>query len=504
MTAPPALPVSMTLDLGTAPVAAYWIRGQRVHGSLDSANDGPVPLELALDARTSHLAFSVSLGVSALTLAPGERRRLPVEIAVAPDVWANFKIQVAVRARTADGAQRSATAQIVTSADAPPLAEAQVFPLPSAMLGGFDVASTALGSRVVAPDGDPTIEAQRLLHDGVTFPGGFTAPADALPLTLTVAFGGDRVWPIAGVALHPQAGTDWIYPPEQLKAFDLLLSEDGVHFEPVLSGELSIVQIEQAFLLDHPRPARAAQLRLKSNHADNIGKIGLGEWKLITVPGIPEGLSVNIADAARGGHLVYSNPAIGSSYAEARELLQEGGPSMPIEPAAGPPTWVIGFQDDRAAQIASLEWVDQDQQYKPLRVGRRGRQPGYAARAVAGPRRLEARPRQAGGGGLEAAAAGLGAFRPVRCSQCHSAGEAGREEVGAPHGDPDLRAPDRRRLSLDPRRMGLPQPRRHLRSHPPAAAGTDGRRGRPQRQPGRSAAAPPRRGRGRRGPPERR
>ena len=72
--------------------------------------------------------------------------------------------------------------------------------------------------------------------------------AVAPTITLTTRFGGDRQWPIAGITLQPQI-ENRLYPAEQLKDFELWLSTDGTNFELVLSGSLSLLPVEQAFVL---------------------------------------------------------------------------------------------------------------------------------------------------------------------------------------------------------------------------------------------------------------
>ena len=160
--------------------------------------------------------------------------------------------------------------------------------MPKELLGGFDVASASLGGIMSLPEGDTSNEHPGVLQDGLVGDakaGAFAIPAAQLPYVLTVKFGANHPWTIAGITIHPQA-QGRLYPAEQLKDFDLLLSEDGVNFEPAFSGSLSMLPVEQAFVLPKPVVARAAQLRLKSNHADNLGNVGLSEWKVIAVPGI--------------------------------------------------------------------------------------------------------------------------------------------------------------------------------------------------------------------------
>ena len=80
------------------------------------------------------------------------------------------------------------------------------------------------------------------------------------------------------LTLHPHI-QERIYPAEQLQEFDFLLSADGTTLKPGLSGKATMLAIEQSFALGVPRAAQAAQLRLKANHADNLGKTGLSDGR---------------------------------------------------------------------------------------------------------------------------------------------------------------------------------------------------------------------------------
>lgn len=354
---PSALPLTMSIDPAKATIAAYWIRGQRLRGHVTLTNTGPKALGLTLDLQSSHFAVTPSLAVSSLRLEPGATQQVPVEFAVAKDVWAEKSIQVAVRARTQSGGQQTAIAIIEADPSAAPVAEEVAFPLPEALLGGFNVGWSALGALIEVSDTITNDTDKEQLNDGI-IAGGYSVLAEAAPVTITTKFGGDKSWPIAGLAIFPQHASA-LFPPEQVRDFDLLLSDDGRNFEVAYSGHLTMLPMEQAFVLEKPRRARAAQLRLKSNHADNLGKIGFGEWKLIASPGELSGTSLNIAEARRGGHVVRANPLIGEMWDDARGILEDGGDPAEVEITAGQkPEWVVGFHESRAAQIVGFEWQE--------------------------------------------------------------------------------------------------------------------------------------------------
>jgi hypothetical protein len=353
---------TLSLDLGKEPITPYWVRGQRIKGALVVKNTGGTALNLALAVRSSHVAYAPTLGMQTLALAPHASASVPIEIAVLPDAWTGDGVQISVSASDKDFAPVSASATITVDANALPLAQEVAFPLPPALRGGFNVASTALGAFPLADSQDDNINAMKTsLFNGFVATDGYVVPADGMPKTIEVKFGGDKVWPVAGIAIHPQV-EGRIYPAEQIADFDLLLSADGVTFTTALSGRVSMLPIEQTFVLTKPILAKAAQLRIKNNHADNVGSVGLSEWKVIASPQGTTGISVNIADPDRGGHIVRSDPLLGTSPDSAKSILVPGGGAL--EDAIGQdlvaqgvrPSFVIGFHEDRAAQVSALEW----------------------------------------------------------------------------------------------------------------------------------------------------
>lgn len=356
--ATPTLPLELKLKLDQAIVAAFWIRGQRIKGHIDLVNTGPSSLDLTLDVVSSHFAYQPVLNNRSVTLAAGAQTSVPFDVVVAPDAWANQRVDFVAKAVTADGSSTTDVTQLTADPAALPVAQEISFPLPKNLIGGFNVASSALGGVITLPEGDTSNEKPAFLQDGLAGDakiGAFAVPGNQLPYVITASFGAAHPWTIVGITIHPQA-EGRLYPAEQLKDFDLLLSEDGVLFKPVLSGQLSMLPVEQAFVLDKPFLARAAQLRLKSNHADNLGNVGLSEWKVIAKPGEPDGLSADIAEWSRGGHVVWNNVVIPSGPEGERAMLGTATSTVVKVPAGQRPEWVIGFNEDRAAQIARLEW----------------------------------------------------------------------------------------------------------------------------------------------------
>ena len=244
---------------------------------------------------------------------------------------------------------------IAVDRDQPPVDTEQGWSVPPALRGGLDVASPGLGGAPV-PAFDPAAEAQ--LYDGVAPSGaGFSGPFTGEPVTLTVDLAGTDPIPVAGIILDPQAGGGDL---EQVpRTFDLLLSTDGVDFQQVMSGTLSPLPVDQSFVLPAPVLATFAQLRIDSVYADRPDTVALGEWKVIATPGVtPSTEPLDIADPGLGGHVVWMDPqTTDPAFADQLLSADPARETLPVVRGAKP-QWVVGFQDDRAAAIGELRWID--------------------------------------------------------------------------------------------------------------------------------------------------
>lgn len=357
-TPPPNLPVDVALSVESDQVAAYWPAGQRVDGSVTLTATGPDPVDIALDAQTSHYAWTVEPGMLTVHLEPGQTFSVPWTVHAQADVWADIPVRITLRARDATGRQRTAFVELTPGRETDPVHPEQAWSVPDALLGGLDAASLAMGATpVVALDADQ----ESRLHDGVTpTGGGMDMNIAGLPVTLTVDLAGDAPIPVAGTILDPLAGVStFAFIPRR---FELLLSSDGVEYQVALSGELSPLPIEQSFVLPEPVMARYAQLRVLTSWGDAMGfRLVLGEWKVVASPGAAVGPSpLDIATGSRGGHVSWMDPQ--STFGDpalAPDLLTEDPRPWQILAEPGTRlTWAIGFHDDRAAQVTQLEWVD--------------------------------------------------------------------------------------------------------------------------------------------------
>jgi outer membrane protein OmpA-like peptidoglycan-associated protein len=348
----PGRGLDMKLDLPSTPLAAFWPTYQKLVGTLALENHTSKAMALRLGGGSSFRGVSLKLAKTELTLAPGEKQGLAASVVAEADTWSQI-VRITVTARVDGGEDSIAFADIRADPMADPVNEYVGFRPPDTMLGGFNVSATSFGASV--PGGDETKD-QSYLHDGLTTTQGFFPPVDKLPITAPVEFGGGRTWPIVGLALNPYVPL--ASPTDQLKDFDFLLSADGVHFEPVLSAALQLGPFEQYFPLPRPLEARAAKLVFKSGYGPRTAS--LGEWKIIADPAATTGISLDVADPNRGGHIVAAIPAIGEAPKDLRRVLGAGGESRAVKVEKDvTPQWIVGFHENRAAQIRRIEWVEQ-------------------------------------------------------------------------------------------------------------------------------------------------
>ena len=262
-----------------------------------------------------------------------------------------------MRARDDSGAQATAFTQITPTQDAGIVDPVAAWSVPDALLGGLDVASPAVGG-VMVPAYDPS--AEMLLYDGLAVSGGGFGGslAGGKPVELTVDLAGDAPVPVAGIMLDPLGGDGTLAAAP--RAVELLLSA-GRHGLPggVVGRDEPDAHRADIRAGSRRSPARFARLRISSTWGDSDGPVTLGEWKVVATPGVtPMPGPLNIADPVRGGHVVWMDPQPGSPDVLDGMLTEDPKPWTSYLPGGTPISWVTGFQDDRAAQVTGLQWVD--------------------------------------------------------------------------------------------------------------------------------------------------
>ena len=349
-------PFTVSLPQGPNLVEAFSTSGQSLPLPVTVHNPGNQRIQVTLDAVASHSVWSLTPAHQTVTVDPGKRIQVPLQLNLPPDEGARDAVQVAVRASSAEGTVSATTSIYALCAAAPANPEAYS-PLPRQMLGGLNLAAASLGAHPVTAD--IKLAREKMLYDGLT-PSDVTWTGDRTAsdpdLVLTVALAGDKPATITGITLVPGIGS----PDIQVDQFDVLVSDDGQSFRQVMSGRLRLAAMEQAFAFPQPARARFAQLRIRSNQpqpGNPNNRSTLAEWKVIGAPGehpFPTA-TFNLADPILGGHVVWSRPIFAwPSDAILNDAAKTQG--MKLD-ATKPNEWVVGFRHNRAAQISRLEWI---------------------------------------------------------------------------------------------------------------------------------------------------
>ncbi|MEM7083809.1 MAG: VWA domain-containing protein [Pseudomonadota bacterium] len=344
-----SIEVKITGDTPT--LAAYEETGQRLKLAMRVQNKADQVENLTVVSASSHAGVHVQSDQPALTLNPGEAKRVTFDIQVQPDLRDDLDTLISMGVRTRSNDYTGNSIFLDAACGVTPVNATRLWPIPEALLGQVNAAWTGMGGRLL----DAGRHGGRATDDVVTRSAGAWHPK---PGVYTVELGGDKPLTVIGTIIHPTGSP---HTENQLKEFALELSTDGKHFTSVLEGSLRADAQEQGFVLEQPGKARFARLRMLNSYKGENREIAFGEWKVIVSDSPAEvlGTAVNIADNQLGGYDVYSLPFTGGrccheTFSTAAEDGQFSGSHEKYE-------WVMGFRNNRAAKIASLQWVSSEQ-----------------------------------------------------------------------------------------------------------------------------------------------
>lgn len=340
-------PVAMTLH-GLRDVAAYHPYAQRLALELELHNEGGERLELALEHHLTDHGWRLAPGEATFALAPGERRRVELELRVDPVARDDLPVDLTLGVRSADGRVATLVASARAVCGAPLVNGEHAFALPAPLLGGVNLAWSNLGGESVTP----STRSELQLFDGLTPPGG--GWRGGVGESTTVRLAGDGTPRIVGVALHPLST---VAVEQRLADFEIQTSLDGSSFTTAYRGRLRSANVEQGFVFDVPVAARYVRLVALSNQEGNPrGSTGLGQFKVVAEPGARLlGDRVDLGLREHGGHVAVALPYI-ASY----ELTSESGRSRPttfrLDHGVEEVWWVHAFHHNRAALLDALVW----------------------------------------------------------------------------------------------------------------------------------------------------
>jgi len=355
-----SLPVKLSLGLNTSEVAAYRRNGQRLEGKLLLHNESASVQSLRLEAVTSDYRWTVDLGQSSISVEAGAEASIPVVLNVPEDAWADWPVRISARAFDTNNRQVETYQEITAGRETPLVNPQWGWKLPGELRGGFNIAWSPFGSRLIGNYDSSLGYGFEKLFDGIDVRGqGLSLRGgwqDTQPYRdIIIELAGGQPVEVAGTAINLFNNESvWV----DLRELDLALSMDGKTFTPVLKRKLQPIKTEQYFTLDDPVTARFARLRLEHTFDGNDrNQITLAEWKVIARPGvdISQGQGFNLADLDLGGHIVYSRPQVSVHWDQSllRQEKAEGSVRLNVGQQL---EFVVGFHHNRAAQISRLEW----------------------------------------------------------------------------------------------------------------------------------------------------
>lgn len=342
--------LSATLVANAPSVAAFSDATQRVAVRLTLKNAGPASMDAALAFNLSDDRWKIENAPAALSVQPGAAAEVPISLIAPAMLFDDAAIVLSVRAASG-GAAATAETMIAVSSDTAPVAPEYRWPLPEEMLGGINVAWSALGG--TAPE-----SAARLI-DGFATAGtaeridASDDPADVAILDLA----GEAPMKLTGVTVNTTVGTDM---NNQVRRLAVETSLDGTSYTRQFEGDVGARQGEYAIPFAAPVEARFVKVLPLLPQGLSYAVPIIGEIKVLAEPGAGLQLApggFNIADPRLGGFVAAFAPA----DLEFNQMLS--GEDRPAEArfseeAVRRMHWTVAFRDQRAARVSSIAWTD--------------------------------------------------------------------------------------------------------------------------------------------------
>ncbi len=256
---------------------------------------------------------------------------------------------------------------------------------------GPNVALAVLGGRVVRVSAEEQHEgwSARRLIDGLVADLwtaargslGFTTPEEVeWPVEIDLELAGSRPVRLVGVGIDPQVkiyergifDTDFRGDPaNRPRRFEVEVSLDGERWQPVLAGSLRPRWVRQTFPFARPVEARFVRFRFLEAYGGD--RLQLGELEVYEDPVLDSTQTVlaerelNIARPELGGAVV----AVSSQNSDGKAYvanLFDGNPRSIWSPGKGwrwPQKLTLAFAGDEVAEIAAVELVPREPQYRP-------------------------------------------------------------------------------------------------------------------------------------------
>lgn len=327
-------------------VAAFWHQGQLLASEITVVNRSGASQRIEFEIVASDARARLP-DLQPLTLAAGESRSLAVDVAFPPELRDDQGIRVDI-AVSGQAGSTSVGYSAAPLCEAAPVLPFEHHGVREALAGRFNALWEGLGGKI---HGDSDRPARDLaLIDGRISPA--TSGYLDSNHSATFELAGGRPLRLVAALINPLGSSS---TGEQLKAFRLETSLDGVNFVTALEGELASAAVEQEFEFEAPVTARFARLVFVSSF-DGRDAAFLGELKLLAEDYAAFG-PIDLADPALGGHVAWSTPLLsnyGQGLLTAADDVYGAVDTLP----GGSLAFAVGFQDGRAAQVQRLTWRD--------------------------------------------------------------------------------------------------------------------------------------------------
>ncbi|WP_176475807.1 vWA domain-containing protein [Halomonas salipaludis] len=366
---PEISPVTAELDSESVRLPPFLPHAQRLEARLTVRNEGEDSLMLPLKAHASHSGWSLDGLPESLSLAPGERREVPLTWTLPPEMLESdpSSLFVAVGEHTAHrGLELDPSAAALDPQPAPPV--------PEALDGMVDLAWSALGAHFVDADSGEPIDglpqrrggSARFLIDGMASAASSIEvdvdPGEALPPIRLAGEGGT----VHGLGFNQRSLHDHSY---RWQAVEIALGESLDDLDVVTSVTLDSRDGEQFFAFDAPLEARYVQLRPLSiflaEGERRRSRHGSGELRVLGEPsGALGARRHDLLNHELGGHWIYTLPDIDRLYGFQGQRYTHrsvtggrsvrGGQRINGERIE----MVFAFLQHRAARIDELRWIE--------------------------------------------------------------------------------------------------------------------------------------------------
>ncbi|MEM1152640.1 MAG: VWA domain-containing protein [Pseudomonadota bacterium] len=233
------------------------------------------------------------------------------------------------------------------------------FELPLEMMGHVNQLGGNFSGRILsantgavaAPRESGSYEGLEFLIDGYAVPGQVFSTKDA---SFSPVLDIGEVREISGFSFHPMVEST-NRPDRLLREYRVFLGEDAEKLSLASEGTLSARQQKQYVMLDSPQNARYIKLEFISNHSNDPRNrtITLGEFGAYS-PQQGSAL-VNLLASDKGGHVVSVDPPL-ASFSRDHQIIGEGEPLI-VRVNNQPLQWVVGFHQNRLAEIDRIEWL---------------------------------------------------------------------------------------------------------------------------------------------------